>query len=65
MDLVEKIFRYKFRIYILPWLDQHIQPRVTLHNMDQEEPESNTYDDIDTYEIDTHLFQQLDVTYRL
>ena len=33
--------------------------------MDQEEPESNMYDDIETYEIDTHLFQQLDVTYRL
>ena len=36
----------------LPWLNHYIQSRDTLHHMDQEEPESNTYDDIDIYEFD-------------
>ena len=36
----------------LTWLDQYIQPRDTLHNMDKEKPKSNPYDDIDTYEFD-------------
>ena len=36
----------------LTWLNHCIQPRDTLHYMHQEESESNTYDDIDTYEFD-------------
>ena len=40
-------------IYLyLTWLGQYIQPRDTLHNMDQEEPENNMYDYINTYALD-------------
>ena len=54
----------------LIWLDQYIQPRDTLHNMNLAEPESDTYDDIDTYNFDDNAslassFQQLEVIYRL
>ena len=38
-------------LYLI-WLGQYIQPRDTLHNMDQEGPEVNAYDGIDTYEFD-------------
>ena len=54
----------------LIWLDQYIQLRDTLHNMNLEEPESDTYDDIDTNNFDDNAslassFQQLKVIYRL
>ena len=53
----------------LIWLDQYIQLRDTLHNMNLEEPESDTYDDIDTHIHDSaslaSSFQQLKVIYRL
>ena len=49
VDLVQNLHAY------LTLLDQYIPPRDTLHNMDQEEPESNTYDGIDTYEFDDNV----------
>ena len=53
----------------LIWLDQYIQLRDTLHNMNLEEPESDTYDDIDTHIHDSaslaSSFQQLETIYRL